>query len=192
MSAAESAAKEAWEEGGVDGDVGGECLGVYRYKKWGGTCTVEVFPMKVRAAMNEWPEKGMRRRAWMGLAEASRQVDKKSLKRIILRLPDAIEADHDARTRTIPPTDRRSDPANRQARLIHLLRHARPRRADPNLPDLDRPLSPRGWRALEKMRRYLEFMEMKPDLVLCSSATRARQTLEPTTRPSRERSSGRC
>ncbi len=61
---------------------------------------------------------------------------------------------------------------------LHLLRHAKSSRDDPELHDHDRPLAPRGRRAAARIRAYLRENEIAPDLVLCSSATRARQTLD--------------
>lgn len=61
-------------------------------------------------------------------------------------------------------------------RLV-LLRHAKSSWDDPGLPDEERPLAPRGERAADRMRAYLEAEPLAPDLVLCSSALRARQTL---------------
>ncbi len=59
-----------------------------------------------------------------------------------------------------------------------LLRHAKSDWNDPNLDDFDRPLAPRGKRAAALMGRYLSANNLQPDLVLCSSAQRARETLE--------------
>jgi len=43
--------------------------------------------------------------------------------------------------------------------------------------DLERPLAPRGARAADRMREYLDAEEIRPELVLCSSARRTRETL---------------
>jgi phosphohistidine phosphatase len=61
---------------------------------------------------------------------------------------------------------------------IHLLRHAKSSWDDPGLPDHDRPLAPRGRRAAERMGRHVAAAGVAPDLVLCSSATRAVATWE--------------
>jgi phosphohistidine phosphatase len=61
---------------------------------------------------------------------------------------------------------------------IHLLRHAKSSWDDPGLPDHDRPLAPRGRRAAERMGRHVAATGVAPDLVLCSSATRAVATWE--------------
>ena len=61
---------------------------------------------------------------------------------------------------------------------LWLLRHAKSSWDEPDLADHDRPLSARGERDAQRMRRYLEDEVADPALVLCSSASRARQTLE--------------
>ena len=43
--------------------------------------------------------------------------------------------------------------------------------------DVDRPLAPRGARAADRMCDYLNAEEIRPELVLCSSALRTRETL---------------
>ena len=63
-------------------------------------------------------------------------------------------------------------------RYLYLLRHAKSDWDDPDLDDHERPLAPRGRRAAKAMARHLRDAEIHPSLVLCSSATRARQTLE--------------
>jgi phosphohistidine phosphatase len=59
-----------------------------------------------------------------------------------------------------------------------LVRHAKSSWSDPNLADHDRPLNRRGREAATAMGGHLRGSGWHPDLVLCSSATRARQTLE--------------
>jgi phosphohistidine phosphatase len=61
---------------------------------------------------------------------------------------------------------------------LFLLRHAKSSWDDPELDDHDRPLAPRGRRATELIAKYLRREGIVPDLVLCSSALRTRQTLE--------------
>jgi phosphohistidine phosphatase len=61
---------------------------------------------------------------------------------------------------------------------LWLLRHAKSSWDDDELPDIDRPLAPRGVRSAEKMARYLDERSIRPELVLCSPALRARQTLD--------------
>lgn len=59
-----------------------------------------------------------------------------------------------------------------------LLRHAKSSWDEPGLADQDRPLAPRGRRATKVMAAHLRDVEAAPDLVLCSSAVRTRETLE--------------
>ena len=59
-----------------------------------------------------------------------------------------------------------------------MLRHAKSSWDDPALDDRDRPLAPRGRKALPLLARHLEEVALAPQLVLCSSARRARETLE--------------
>jgi phosphohistidine phosphatase len=59
-----------------------------------------------------------------------------------------------------------------------LLRHAKSRWDDPGLKDFDRPLAARGREAAVRMGAYMAQQGLTPDLILASSAVRARQTLE--------------
>jgi phosphohistidine phosphatase len=59
-----------------------------------------------------------------------------------------------------------------------LLRHAKSSWDDPDLDDRDRPLAKRGRRASQTIAEHLSRESMTADLVLCSSAQRARETLE--------------
>jgi phosphohistidine phosphatase len=63
-------------------------------------------------------------------------------------------------------------------RTLYLLRHAKSSWDDPALDDADRPLAPRGRRALKALARHLRDRSVHPGLVLCSSSLRTRQTLE--------------
>lgn len=63
-------------------------------------------------------------------------------------------------------------------RRLLLLRHAKSSWDDPSLPDRDRPLSKRGRSAAERMGRFLREHDLIPDVVLCSSSVRTRETLE--------------
>ena len=80
LSAQESAAKEAMEEAGVLGKVGRKMLGSYVYDKWGATCTVEVYPMKVTKVISKkkWPERH-RGRKWVTPEEAAAKIRQQEL-----------------------------------------------------------------------------------------------------------------
>jgi phosphohistidine phosphatase len=63
-------------------------------------------------------------------------------------------------------------------RTLHLLRHAKSSWDDAGLADPDRPLSGRGRQAAAQLGDYLGRSGYRPGLVVCSSALRARQTLD--------------
>lgn len=85
---AESAAEEALEEAGVEGDVALEPLGTFRYLKvlkrraarW---CVVSVYPLEVQVEHDDWHERGQRERVWVRRDEAVRRVDEADLKALI-------------------------------------------------------------------------------------------------------------
>ncbi len=66
-------------------------------------------------------------------------------------------------------------------KVLYLLRHAKSSWKDASLADHDRPLNGRGRRAAKTMGtyldRYMTSMGAAPDMVLCSSAARTRETL---------------
>jgi phosphohistidine phosphatase len=61
---------------------------------------------------------------------------------------------------------------------LFLLRHAKSSHDDSTLSDHDRPLASRGRRAAKAMGVHLREHRVEPALILCSSAVRARQTLD--------------
>jgi phosphohistidine phosphatase len=65
-----------------------------------------------------------------------------------------------------------------QTRHLLLLRHAKSSWDQPSLADHDRPLAPRGRKAAKRIRAHLRREQVPVALVLCSSARRARETLE--------------
>jgi phosphohistidine phosphatase len=60
---------------------------------------------------------------------------------------------------------------------LHLLRHAKSSWADAGLDDHDRPLAPRGEKAVQRIAEHLTESRHPPELVLCSSARRTTMTL---------------
>jgi phosphohistidine phosphatase len=61
-------------------------------------------------------------------------------------------------------------------RLI-VVRHAKSSWDDPAIPDRDRPLAPRGRKALPALAAHLDRIGSPPTLALCSSARRTVETL---------------
>ena len=65
-----------------------------------------------------------------------------------------------------------------QTRRLYVLRHAKSSWDDPGERDHDRPLAPRGRRAVKLLARYVAENQIRPDLILCSTARRAIETLD--------------
>lgn len=63
-------------------------------------------------------------------------------------------------------------------KTLLILRHAKSDWADAGLPDHDRPLNKRGTREAPLMGEILRTHDLIPDLILSSTAYRARQTAE--------------
>ena len=61
----------------------------YRYRKWGGTCTVKVFAMEVSKVVRDW-EESFRDREWFSHREALRRIKGKDLQEIVRRLPNLV------------------------------------------------------------------------------------------------------
>ena len=61
---------------------------------------------------------------------------------------------------------------------LSLLRHAKSSWDDPSIEDFDRPLNERGAEAAPRMGRFLARNAVLPELVLCSTSLRTRQTLD--------------
>lgn len=60
---------------------------------------------------------------------------------------------------------------------VTLLRHAKSSRDDATLADIARPLAERGRRDALRMAAWMALNGIKPDLVLCSTSVRTRETL---------------
>lgn len=61
---------------------------------------------------------------------------------------------------------------------LYLLRHAKSSWVDPSIADENRPLAPRGRRDAKRIAQHLVRLGIEPELVLCSSALRTRETLK--------------
>jgi phosphohistidine phosphatase len=64
-------------------------------------------------------------------------------------------------------------------RTLYVMRHGKSSWADSSVPDVERPLAPRGEKAARRMAKRLAQALPPPQLVLCSTATRAVQTYQP-------------
>jgi len=92
LTAQESAAKEALEEAGVEGEVLDILIGEYSYKKWGGTCHVRVFPLRVEKVYDQWVESEDRERRWTSLGKSINLVSKRDLKTLIKKFEGLVSS----------------------------------------------------------------------------------------------------
>jgi 8-oxo-dGTP pyrophosphatase MutT (NUDIX family) len=95
MSSADAAAREAWEEAGVEGSAGA-ALGFFAYRKGlpdraAVPCVVEVFALRVDRLADRYPEKGQRRRKWFSPEKAAKKVEEPGLRALILGFAPAPE-----------------------------------------------------------------------------------------------------
>lgn len=97
MSPPESAAKEAWEEAGVIGQVETSEIGCYKYRKQGNIYQVRMFLLPVQTILEEYPEVNQRKRQWLDVSKAIRCVRIKSLKRMFKTLKNQ-EKNSESRT----------------------------------------------------------------------------------------------
>ena len=91
LSPRESAAKEAREEAGIEGEIAETALGSYTCEKWGATCTVAVYPMKVTRVIPEedW-EECHRGREWVSPEKAASQLKQTELRPLVKKLVAAL------------------------------------------------------------------------------------------------------
>ncbi|WP_159992494.1 NUDIX hydrolase [Roseomonas sp. 18066] len=85
------AAKEAFEEAGLVGDVSPEAVGDFTYEKHLDNgqkvlCKVGVYPLWVTQQLENWPERQQRETRWFTLADAARMVDESDLVSLLLSL----------------------------------------------------------------------------------------------------------
>lgn len=97
LTPADTAAREAWEEAGVEGDIQTDKLGAFGYDKALGPsqsvpCSVQVFGLRVAELKAKFPEKKERRRKWFGFEKAARKVAEPELRKLLLALPDRLAA----------------------------------------------------------------------------------------------------
>jgi phosphohistidine phosphatase len=83
-----------------------------------------------------------------------------------------------SRGRVTPVRARQSAGAMQTQKQLFVLRHAKSSWDDPGLDDHERPLAPRGLRAVKLIGDHLRANGIEPAQVLCSSARRTRETLD--------------
>ncbi|ABN76163.1 NUDIX domain-containing protein [Cereibacter sphaeroides] len=95
---ADSAAQEAWEEAGIQGEIAPQPLGRFTYQKIARNaasiaCEVVVFPLAVEDMSDVFPERGQRKRKWFTPDKAARKVAEPGLREILVRFDPAPEPD---------------------------------------------------------------------------------------------------
>ena len=104
-----AAAREAYEEAGIVGEIEKRAAGRYDYQKRFDdgtvtTCEVDVFPLRVQEELPRWPEQDQRTRRWFSPEEASALVEEAGLQSLLADLTKASAM-------------RRADPIRREQRV---------------------------------------------------------------------------
>jgi 8-oxo-dGTP pyrophosphatase MutT (NUDIX family) len=90
LTPSQSAAQEAFEEAGLEGEIAAEPLGSFRHYKQAKSgetilCTVHLFPMEVTGQRETWPEKHLRQTCWCSVREALARIKQPNLRRLITK-----------------------------------------------------------------------------------------------------------
>jgi 8-oxo-dGTP pyrophosphatase MutT (NUDIX family) len=105
LGQASAAAREAWEEAGVQGEIAAEPMGLFTYPKQlrpgvEQPCVVWVHALRVSRLANRFPERQQRRRKWFRAEKAARRVVEAELRALLLD----VAADPDLLTAPAPAT----------------------------------------------------------------------------------------
>jgi 8-oxo-dGTP pyrophosphatase MutT (NUDIX family) len=87
----QSAAREAWEEAGVEGEIDPRCLGVFSYDKVmtpreNVPCVVGVYGLRVHRLQRRFPERNQRSRKWFAVEKAAKRVAEPELRALMLSM----------------------------------------------------------------------------------------------------------
>jgi 8-oxo-dGTP pyrophosphatase MutT (NUDIX family) len=113
---AEAAAREAWEEAGLRGEIGDRSIGLYTYRKVlrpgvSVPCVVRIYALEVRETQKKFPEIGQRKVRWFAPDKAAGKVLEPDLAAIIRDfVPDTEVAASDPE---LPPNPQPSPEATR-------------------------------------------------------------------------------
>lgn len=88
LSDPKAAAREARQEAGVIGKIGGQPIGTYRYRKkmplgHFRVIDVDVYPLWVKKQRKSWRERDERIRVWFAQSDAALKVREPKLKELI-------------------------------------------------------------------------------------------------------------
>ncbi|MBO6640481.1 MAG: NUDIX hydrolase [Roseitalea sp.] len=83
-----AAAREAWEEAGVEGTLSDGPVGTYDYDKLTDDgdaipCRTHVFALAITRQARDWPERDERQRKWVPAADAAGMVEEPELKALL-------------------------------------------------------------------------------------------------------------
>jgi len=79
----ESAIQEAYEEAGIEGELHGGIFDTFQYNKWGGTCFVQVYLMKIAKCHESWPEDHFRSRNTFSPDQAVKVIGRKEMQPVL-------------------------------------------------------------------------------------------------------------
>lgn len=93
----EAAAREAFEEAGLVGEIDDTPVGQFHYfkrKKNGAVwlCRVDVFAMQVKEQRRIWPEKAQRKTKWFALEAAAMAVSDQELGELLLNWAGSLQS----------------------------------------------------------------------------------------------------
>lgn len=74
---------EALEEAGLHGQIVGEAIGCYRYRKWGTNLDVTVYLMEVTKEDEIWQEAELRDREWLSFRETLARIDRDEVRLLV-------------------------------------------------------------------------------------------------------------
>jgi 8-oxo-dGTP pyrophosphatase MutT (NUDIX family) len=114
-----AAAREAYEEAGIVGEIDKRAAGHYDYQKrlddgTVTTCQVDVFPLRVKEELPRWPEQDQRTRRWFSPEEASGLVDEEGLQSLLSDLTKAGLFASRGKGRGEPAADNAADQPGRR------------------------------------------------------------------------------
>jgi 8-oxo-dGTP pyrophosphatase MutT (NUDIX family) len=88
----DAAHMEAMQEAGIDGPLSEEPVGTFTYAKYGGTCLVQVYAMRVTKVRDHWDEDKVRQREWFPILRAAETVGREAVGRMIRRLAARLKS----------------------------------------------------------------------------------------------------
>ncbi len=91
-TAVQTALKEAEEEAGLYGEIEGEPLGEYEYRKWGTVLVVTGLLMRVAEEAEHWDEADVRRRLWCPPDEARANICRPEVRELLDAALERIES----------------------------------------------------------------------------------------------------